>query len=411
MWRRSESDSATNRVPRVAVPKVTETFIVREIHAALDVDLEVDVYCRCTSTRTSCKRRLRLSWTGSRGGAGSRLDRGDAVLTWLGPRPARTIGLFVPPCSAIRDRRGSGARPVTVPVAMVFAGRHGRDGVQYVHAHWATHPALAAWVIHQLTGIPYSVTVHAHDLYVERPMIERKLPRCERNRDDLGVQQAHAFGHRPGPWPTGFMSSAAESELPEPVPEQERDRRLVVCVGSLQDYKGQQYLIEAAAFLQRDGRELAVVLVGDGELRSMLERKVNRAGLTSVVRFLGHQPTERVGELLGDATVVVQPSVVTPEGKMEGIPVALMEAMSTGAAVVATDISGISELVEDAVTGLLVPERDPAALAKAIAELLDDPELRRRLGRAARKRVEDDYELGRNAALLLPLLTSTSRIL
>jgi glycosyltransferase involved in cell wall biosynthesis len=111
-----------------------------------------------------------------------------------------------------------------------------------------------------------------------------------------------------------------------------------------------------------------------------------------------------VAEILGGADLAVCPSVLTAQGDREGIPVALMEAMATGLAVVASDISGIPELVDDGETGLLVPPGDPRALADAIERLHDDPALRARLGDAARARVERDFDLRRNAAALAPLL-------
>jgi glycosyltransferase involved in cell wall biosynthesis len=187
----------------------------------------------------------------------------------------------------------------------------------------------------------------------------------------------------------------------------ERARGQVVCVGSLQDYKGQRYLIDAVQQLRAAGRELSLVLVGEGELRSELGAQVDRLGLRSVVEFAGHEPTARISELLATATVVVQPSVVTASGKMEGVPVALMEALASEAAVVATDISGVSELVVDGVTGLLIPQRDAVALADAMATLLDDAGLRARLGRAGRDHVARSYDLEQNAAAFVRVLTAT----
>ena len=398
--------------PRIAYvvsrfPKVTETFIVREIHAAIDAGVDVDVYSLLYEEQGVVQSEAdslmdRVTW-------GNRLPTSAvlaAVGTWLLRRPVRTLSLSLTTLLGnLRSPSFLVRAIVTVPVAMAFALRMERDRVEHLHAHWATHPALAAWVIHQLTGIPYSVTVHAHDLYVERAMLETKLSDAtavvtisEFNRSML-LRIDPTLADRLHVIRCGVV-------VPDRDPDRARASGLVVCVASLQEYKGHRYFIEAVALLAREGRELTVLLVGDGELRSELERDVEAAGLTKVIRFLGHQPSERVHELLEEATVVVQPSVVTSAGKMEGIPVALMEAMATGAAVVASDISGISELVEDDTTGLLVPQRDPTALALAIADLLDDDRARQRLGCAARQRVADQFELRHNSALLLPLLVS-----
>lgn len=398
--------------PRIAYlvsrfPHFTETFIVGEIHEVLNAGLDVSVYAlrdfRQDAVQPDAEVLLPLVTWGNRLPATEMIR---AIAGWLVRRPIRTLGIWVKAIAGnLRSPKFLGRALLALPAAMTFAHRMQRGDVQHIHAHWATHPALAAWVIHQLTGIPYSVTVHAHDLYVERPMIERKLG------DAAAVVTISEFNRRilteiHPPLVDRLHVIPCGVRLDDFGPGERGDHR-VVCVGSLQEYKGQRYLIDAARILTAQGRDLSVVLVGDGELRSELQAQVARLGLGSTVEFAGHQPTGRITELLSTATVVVQPSVVTASGKMEGIPVALMEALASQAAVVATDISGISELVSDCVTGRLVPQRDAAALADAIATLLDDEELRTRLGRSGRERVASAYDLERNAEALVRLLTAT----
>ncbi len=398
--------------PRIAYlvsrfPHFTETFIVREIHEVLSAGAEVSIYAlrdfEQDEVQPAARALLpRVTW-------GNRLPVSEmirAIAGWLVRRPIRTLGVWASAIAGnLRSPKFLGRTIVALPAAMTFARHMERDGVQHIHAHWATHPALAAWAIHRLTGIPYSVTVHAHDLYVERPMIERKLGEAET------VVTISEFNRRMlteiHPPLAGTLHVIPCGVRLDDFGSGERAAGKVVCVGSLQEYKGQRYLIEAARMLRDEGRELSVVLVGDGELRPELEAQVAGLGLGSVVEFAGHQPTERITELLATATVVVQPSVVTASGKMEGVPVALMEALASEAAVVATDISGISELVIDGETGRLVPPRDAAALAEALAGLLDDEALRGRLGAAGRGHVASSYDLRHNAARLLRLLTAS----
>ncbi len=397
--------------PRIAYlvsrfPHFTETFIVREIHEVLNAGTDVSIYAlrdfEQDAVQPAARALLpRVTW-------GNRLPIGEtvrAMVGWLVRRPVRTIGVWGTAIAGnLRSPKFLSRTLLALPAAMTFARRMQRDEVRHLHAHWATHPALAAWVIHRLTGIPYSVTVHAHDLYVERPMIERKLG------DANAVVTISEFNRR---MLTEIHPPLADRlhVIPCGVPlddfrpgDRVPDR--VVCVGSLQDYKGQRYLVDAVRILADQGRDLTVVLVGDGDMRSDLEAQVDRLDLGSVVDFAGHQPSGQVTDLLATATVVVQPSVVTATGKMEGVPVALMEALASEAAVVATDISGISELVIDGETGRLVPSRDAETLAEAIAALLDDEALRTRLGRAGRRHVAAAYDLERNAARLIGLLTA-----
>jgi glycosyltransferase involved in cell wall biosynthesis len=174
----------------------------------------------------------------------------------------------------------------------------------------------------------------------------------------------------------------------------------IVCIASLQPQKGQAHLIEACRRLVAEGVELRCLLIGEGDMRPILEAQIAEAGLQDSVELLGHQPRHRVVELLGAADVVAQPSVILPSGKMEGIPVALMEALAMARPVVATAISGVAELVEDGGTGLLVPPADPTQLTDALRRLHQEPALGERLGAAGRHRVVEDFDLTRSARQL-----------
>ena len=175
----------------------------------------------------------------------------------------------------------------------------------------------------------------------------------------------------------------------------------LLCVGTLNEVKGQRFLIEACRLLSEDGVELVCTLVGDGPDRARLARAVAAAGLEGRVTFAGRRTRADVAGLLGSAHAVVAPSVPTAEGKREGIPVVLMEAMASGVPVVASRISGIPELVEDGVSGLLAPPGDPQGLAAALRLLHDDPGLCERLGRAGREKVEAEFDVQASAAELV----------
>lgn len=159
-------------------------------------------------------------------------------------------------------------------------------------------------------------------------------------------------------------------------------------------------MIEACRLLRERGVDFRCLLVGDGELRAALQAQIDQHGLTDHIVLLGRQPRQKVSELLNTSDVLVLPSIITSRGKKEGIPVALMEALAAQLAVIATDISGISELVVHEQTGLLVPEKDAAAIAGALERLRADGPLRAQLGEQGRAKVLQEFDLHSNTAAL-----------
>ncbi len=161
----------------------------------------------------------------------------------------------------------------------------------------------------------------------------------------------------------------------------------LLCVANLHWIKGVEHLVRAVGLLGDPGVELA--LAGDGPEEANLRALATGLGISGQVRFLGLR--NDVSDLVRQAGIFIHPAVWE-----EAFGFAIAEAMAGGCAVVATNAGGIPELIEDGVTGLLVPPADPAALAAAIRRLLDDPALRARLQAAARRRVEERFDLERS---------------
>jgi glycosyltransferase involved in cell wall biosynthesis len=176
------------------------------------------------------------------------------------------------------------------------------------------------------------------------------------------------------------------------------DASLVCCVARLSPQKGLTDLVAAAAELKDDLANARYVVIGEGELKSELSHDVTQSGLDGTMLLAGNLPPPEVVQWLQSADLFVLPS------HFEGGPAtALMEAMASGCAVVATRVSGTDELVPNPVFGLLVEARDPQALAAAIRRLLLDPELRARLGRQGRQRVIESFDMERSHAQTLAL--------
>jgi glycosyltransferase involved in cell wall biosynthesis len=171
----------------------------------------------------------------------------------------------------------------------------------------------------------------------------------------------------------------------------------MLCIGTLHEVKGQGHLVEACRLLAAEGVDATLRLIGDGPDRPELERAIAAAGLSERVVLAGPRTREQVAADLAEADVLVAPSVPTRQGRREGIPVVLMEAMSSGLPVVASGISGIPELVDDGWNGLLVPPGDPQALASALRRLAVNESLRERLGAEGRRTVEREFDVERTA--------------
>jgi glycosyltransferase involved in cell wall biosynthesis len=275
-------------------------------------------------------------------------------------------------------------------------------GVDHVHCHFATHPALAGLIINRLTGIPFSFTAHGSDLHVDRHMLRQKVdaaafvvPISEFNArmivEECGDVSAKLEVIHCGV-DTGMFTTRTRPAAVGPL--------RILAVGTLHEVKGQAYLIEACRQLRVAGVDLRCQLVGDGPDERELRRQASAAGLDGRVEFIGRLTQTEIASLLREVHVLVAPSVPTRSGKREGIPVVLIEAMSSAVPVVASAISGIPELVEHEVSGLLVPERDSSALANALTRLHRDPALAARLAEGGREKVRREFDVHISASRL-----------
>lgn len=273
----------------------------------------------------------------------------------------------------------------------VWADRRCRaDGVRHLHAHYAGEPLRVAHLVKRLSGLPYSFTAHAKDLYTAPPTrLQRRLASaefavsCHRHGVDT-LRQLATDGGRES---VRLIRHGIDTDLFRPHGERRRDGLRILAVGRLTEKKGFDTLIEACGRLPADLGDWRCDLVGDGRLRSQLRAAIDERGLEGRIRLHGFTTQEQLPDWYRRATVVVVPSRLLPDGNRDGVPNVLLEAMACGAAVVATPVSGILEWLEDGATGLLSPIDDSEQLAACIERLLRDPELAARLGTAAAERV------------------------
>jgi glycosyltransferase involved in cell wall biosynthesis len=291
--------------------------------------------------------------------------------------------------------------PKVVHAARLMAA----EGVDHVHCHFANHPAAAGFVIHRLTGIPFSFTAHGFDLHVDRRMLCAKIadaafvvPISKYNRELIVKECGEHVRRKLVVIHCGVDTRFFRPADPSPV---DQGPLSILCIGKLHEVKGQKHLVEACRLLYEAGIDFACAFVGDGPDRRELTRQIAESGLEGRVVILGERDRLEIARLLSSAHVLAAPSVPARSGKREGIPVVLMEAMSAEVAVVASRLSGVPELVEDGVSGLLVPPGDAAALAAALRRLHAGPALRRMLAQNGRKKVLAEFDVRKNAAELV----------
>ena len=323
-------------------------------------------------------------------------------LLWAQRRALRRTPLRVLSQLIAAVRKGRLASAKHVLQAGAIAPRLVGGGYEHLHAHFASGATSVALHASRLTGIPYSFTAHAKDIFLDsvRPNdLARKLARARFavTVSDYNVRRLQEFANG-----TPVVRIYNGLELTRFAPKRGPRERppLVLAVGRLIEKKGFDDLVRACSLLATAGVDFRCDIVGKGSLEHDLRALVKQLGLTGRVRLVGPLPREQLVDLYPRGAVLAAPCVVGGDGNRDGLPTVLIEAMAMGVPVVATPVTGIPELVEDGVTGLLVPERDPSALARAIERLLGNEYLARRLAAAARRRIEESFDLQQNVAQL-----------
>lgn len=310
----------------------------------------------------------------------------------------------------LRAPRTLVATLATFPKSVYLARQLSAEGIRHLHVHYASMPATMALIVSKFSDVTFSFTVHAFDIQADRSLLDWKIREAKfiRSISDYNRRFLERLYPADAPGKIEVVHVGIEPHLYEAnarkyaPPAGVRPRLL--CVAAHRPYKGLPYLIEACRLLRDEGVEFEVQQLGHGPMRAELEKSIAAAGLGDRFQLLGARPENEVAQLMAEATAFVLPSIVDDDGLMEGIPVALMEAMATGRPVISTTTAGIPELVEHGVSGLLVPPRDPRALADAIRTILSDAAAARAMGTHGREKVRREFDLRDSATQLLRLL-------
>ncbi|XVX20048.1 glycosyltransferase family 4 protein [Actinomycetota bacterium] len=390
-------------------PRFSETFIAREILAREAAGEEIVGIASLRRPRD--------------GNFHSLISGIRATVTWL-PEGTRSMALAWAAMAQVRTMLS--ARGRTVPEAALRALVEEEPDVavqgmllaqwaleldaEHLHSHFASVSGRTTRLAHLITGLPWTLTAHAKDIFHEDNDPDRLRDVLQDASTVVAVSDMTA-DHIRSVAPlarvvrvyNGLDLADAAAHTARAASRPDAGRPRIVSVGRLVEKKGLGDLVDAVATLLRDGHEVELHIAGDGPLRGALIAQVCERGIAAHVHFHGPMPQHEVMSLLATATAFAAPCVVASDGDRDGLPTVLLEAMSMGVPVVATPVAGIPEAVEHGVTGLLVGERDVAALSSALARIVTDDALAQRLSKAGRARIEERFDVADQARRLRDL--------
>jgi colanic acid/amylovoran biosynthesis glycosyltransferase len=392
-------------------PRLSETFILDEILALEAAGIDVSIF----SLRLPDEGRFHGDLGRVRAGVRYLPDVGSTsslqafrALWGLGERATEGLGSALGLLDSLpADRRGR-----LLIQALHLADDASRRQLQHLHAHFMTVAAQVAYLAHLFTGIPFSVTAHAKDLYRETvdPTVFRQIAGaatavvtvCLANRRHIEERGLAGRGR------VKVVYNGVDLERLR-AGGGDREPGLILGVGRLVPKKGYQVLLEACRVLADRAVDFHAVIVGDGEERGPLLELRRRLGLTDRVHLHGAASREEVLSLMRRARVLATPSVTDADGNRDALPTVLLEALALGLPVVSTPVGGIPEIVDPGVHGLLVPERDPVALAEALARAVDDEVLWARMAQAGPRRASERFDRSRTLGALVGLFRRSAR--
>jgi len=291
-----------------------------------------------------------------------------------------------------------------------LAGLLKADGIDHIHASWANGPATAAWVASGLSGIPFSFSGRAHDLYPPDGALAEKMAAASFIRTNTQINQRYLADFCPNL--AGKVVNVYNGvSLPPPAGPRPalKPPFNLLALGRMVPKKGFGVLLAACRVLAEQGLDFHLTLAGDGPERKKLREQIEAQGLGARVSLPGTVPHREVARLMADSHLLVMPSLIAPSGDRDGIPNVILEALHCGAPVVASAVSGIPEVIRDGDTGWLTAPGDPEALARTVAAALTDPAEARRRAARGRDFVQREFDSRRNYGRLKALFEAAAQ--
>ena len=392
----------------IAFPKITETFILRELLLLQRHGLASERFSLLTPAAGNAVHPETAALSGATHYAPWLLSAAVIASNFraMTRRPGTYFGLMKTLLLATAGRPVHLLKTAAIfPKSVYFAETARARGVRHMHATFASHTATCALIVAALSGISFSVSTHAYDILSASRFLKLVLDRADFVRTistynltllaRAGGQEVLKKTHvvRCGIDPDSYRARR------EPFVNGAGAPVTFLCIAALRPVKGHRFLLRALGAAGQRHPNIHLVLVGDGPLRKRLAAQCRRLGIGGMVTMTGNQTQAQVRQWLDTCDCAVLTSL------REGTPVSLMEAMAFGRPVVTTlASSGVAELVTHEKTGLVVPVGDVPAIAAALCRVVENPGQMRRYGTAGRKVIASSFDLEKNGRELAQLI-------
>lgn len=398
-------------------PRYSETFIVNEILAHESAGLAIEIFALRPPEDTHFQNNISQVRAPVRYIRKPIQGRASQSLTTLNPTAAsyfwaelQDVSLIIPDIWA-RLSVARGERSSTVYQALWLAREVKNKNITHLHAHFGTVATNVARLASHFTGVPYTFTAHAKDIFHENVIaadLERKIADAAAlvTVSDYNVRYLQQSYGNAAQKVRRIYNGLDLSRLSYISPKKRAP--LIVFVGRLIEKKGASILIEACDRLRAWNCDFRCQIIGTGGLEKELRQQIESLNLGSLVEMVGPRPQNEVFAMLQQAAAFAAPYIVGGDGNRDGLPTVLLEAMALGTPCVATDVTGIPEIVRDGETGWLVHQGDVAGLAVALREMLEDSTARESRARRARGLIESSFDINQNAAILRSLFQPVS---
>jgi len=369
-------------------PRLSETFILHELLALQGSGITSSVY----SLRPANEGRFHAALADYHGAVSYPRSLGKASAAGAFAALAHLDFERYGDAMAMLDMVPTSRRADLLVQAIEIADSARATGITHFHAHFLTIASHVAYLAHLLTGLPFSVTAHAKDIY--RHTVDWDLANTISTAADTIVTVCDAnrrhLESKLGPEVrieriyNGLVEPATPAELSL------REPNVVLAVGRLVEKKGFDVLLDAMTLME--DQNVRCVVLGDGDELEALRCQAVGLGISDRVEFTGAVSQSEVAHWLRRATVLAAPCLVGSDGNQDALPTVLLEALAAGLPSVSTPIAGIPEIITDGEQGLIVPSNDASPLADALARIMDDTELWTKMAAAGPVRLAERFD-------------------